>query len=119
MKRDMDLVRSILLEVEKADSHNKPFKLKVEECSSDQVAHHLLLLKDAGLLEVEESSNWNENYVLPIRLTWSGTEFLDAARDDTRWNRAKEIVQEKGGGLMIDILKGVLTQLARQAAGLP
>lgn len=118
MKRDMDLVRSILLEVEKADSYNKPFELEVEEYSSDQVAHHLLLLRDAGLLAVEESSNWSESYVLPIRLTWSGTEFLDATRDDTRWNRAKEIVQEKGGGLMIDVLKGVLTQLARQAAGL-
>ncbi len=119
MKRDMDLVRKIFIEVEKAESYDKPFELEVEGFSSDQVAYHLLLLKDAGLLEVEESSNWSATYVLPIRMTWSGTEFLAAARDDTRWNKAKEIAQEKGGGLMIDVLKGVLTQLARQAAGLP
>jgi hypothetical protein len=43
-------------------------------------------------------------------LTWEGHEFLDAARDDTRWSKAKKLVQEKGGSLMFEALKAVLVQ---------
>jgi hypothetical protein len=53
------------------------------------------------------------------RLTWEGHEFLDAARDDTRWKRAWTIVREKAGSVTVDVLKQVLTSLMKDALALP
>lgn len=35
---------------------------------------------------------------IPQNLTWCGHEFLDAAREPTRWEEAKEILHKAGGG---------------------
>jgi hypothetical protein len=43
-------------------------------------------------------------------LTYSGHEFLDAARSDTLWATAKEKMMESTGALTIEGLKGVLRQ---------
>ena len=47
------------------------------------------------------------------RLTWAGHEFLEASRDDTRWEKAKEEVTGKVGGMVFEILKQVLIETAR------
>ena len=119
MKRDMDLIRDLLFYFERGADERKP--LPTSDVTrdgvvvpKDEVNYHIKLLHEARLVE---ATKFHSGWVVHS-LTWSDHEFLDAARDDTHWNRAKEIVQEKGGGLMIDVLKGVLTQLARQAAGL-
>ena len=49
------------------------------------------------------------------RMTWEGHEFLDAARKDTLWDRAKEKTLKATGGLSLDVLKGVLIELGKQA----
>ncbi|MCL4500491.1 MAG: DUF2513 domain-containing protein, partial [Deltaproteobacteria bacterium] len=37
-------------------------------------------------------------------LTWAGHEFLEASRDDSRWNKAKKITWEKTKSLSFEIL---------------
>ena len=44
-------------------------------------------------------------------VTWAGYEFLDAARSDTVWNRAKSAVITGAGGLAFDVLKAVLIKV--------
>ena len=39
--------------------------------------------------------------------------FLDAARDDKRWNRAREIMK-KSGDFAIDVLAMLLKELAKE-----
>jgi Hypothetical protein (DUF2513) len=55
----------------------------------------------------------------PTRLTWDGHEFLDAARDDTRWQKAKRYIVEKGSGLSFEVLQGVLMKLMTDALAGP
>jgi hypothetical protein len=119
MTRDMDLVRAILFKLEKEDYdggqyHDLP---EIEGFSDSQVIYHIKILKDAKLLEAENL--FDGSPLIPTRLTWEGHEFLEAARDDTRWNKAKDIIQEKGGSLTFDVIKALLVQLARQVVGLP
>jgi hypothetical protein len=86
MKRDMDLIRQILLSTE-ADENKIDAKFTQEE-----IAYHASLLKDAGFLDaaiVRGPRNQPHGCVLQ-GLTWDGHEFLDAMRDDTLWKRAKE-----------------------------
>lgn len=132
MTRDMDLVRSILLTIEKSDKFSFSEQEGTElhkgfgdEYTAQQIRYHLVLLEEAGLIKYQKTgrryqvsvNEWDEEEALS-RLTWEGHEFIEAARDQNRWNQAKETISEKGGSLTLDVLKGVLTQLARQAVGL-
>lgn len=43
-------------------------------------------------------------------LTWAGHEFLEASRDDSRWEKVKRLLLEKTGGLSFEVLKAGLVQ---------
>lgn len=121
MKRDMDLARKILLAIEDAPYQGKAgFSVpQVDGYTSEEIDYNVLQLKDAGFIEAHSKTRIDRTVVLTIeRLTWGGHEFLDAARDQKTWNQAKSVISEKGGSLTFDVLKAVLSQLARQAVGL-
>jgi hypothetical protein len=59
---------------------------------------------------VGPSDEWNIN-----GLTWAGHEFLEASRDDSRWNKAKKIISEKTGSFSFEILKSILMDLMKGA----
>lgn len=117
MKRDMDLVRQILRAMEaRAWMERQP--LVLDGRTEEEMAYHVKLLAEANLVEAVDAStraglNW-----IPIALTWDGHEFLDAAREDTRWNIAKRTVTEKAGAVTFEVLKQVLVSLAKKAVGL-
>lgn len=128
MKRDMDLVRKILLFAENSDSHNIFMPMLIEGYTEEQIKYHLKLLSDAEFITPEYAEtkrfDWGGGSTSemvdddPRRLTWKAHEFLDNARDETRWNEAKKIAGQKGGSMAFDVIKGVLVQLALQAVGL-
>jgi hypothetical protein len=113
MKRDMDLVRKILFEIEKCDDPWGPNdSLAIEGYSTDVVAYHVKMLDQSGLIEAKDVSEMGPNGFKwwAGSLTWEGHEFLEAARDDTRWNKTKKTVSEKAGGLMFEAIKFALIQ---------
>lgn len=120
MKRDMDLARQILLAVEERPYQSgSGFTLTHKEIEAETLDYHVMLLHEAGLIEATNTTYLGGKTVWRIkRLTWQGHEFLEAARDQSTWNQAKKTISEKGGSLTFDVLKGVLTQLARQTVGL-
>lgn len=118
MKRDMDLCRKILLDVEADPRATGPawMNLTIEGREPAEVAYHVMLLCEHGLLEAKNLSNLDGMDWRPIRLTYQGHEFVDAARKDSLWRKATNLVQEKTGGLSLDVLKAVLVKLATEAA---
>jgi hypothetical protein len=117
MKRDMDLVRKILFAIE---AHPKPrdwVPIELQNASEKEISYHIKLLGQAGLIEVEDVSTMGKDGFewKAKSLTWEGHEFLEAARDDNRWNKTKKIVAEKGGGLIFEVLKQALIQGAKSA----
>lgn len=95
MKRDMDLIREILLECEKQDGTGRPIKVAIEGRSGDEVNYHLVLLKEVGFIEASSVLKTRFGPVLqPIRLTWSGHEFLGAARSSKAVGRGEGIFVE-------------------------
>lgn len=119
MERDMDLVRKILLEVERLFPSDKFEIIEIENYDRSTINYHLTLLKGAGLIKAEEIPIMNsQNEFYPIELTWEGHDFLDAARNDTIWKQAKAFMKDKGMGLSFDVLKGVLILKAKQELGL-
>lgn len=53
-----------------------------------------------------------------VRLSWEGHEFLDAARDPSRWAKAIKKSKEAAGTLSFEVLKQLLAQLMRESVGL-
>lgn len=117
MKRDMDLVRKILLKVEASDGGN--VELDIPDYLRDQVYFHVELMKEHGLVEalVIRSGDGPQPKILACtveRITWEGYDFLDAARKDSIWEQAKEQCLKATGGLSIELLKDYLLQAAKQ-----
>jgi hypothetical protein len=112
MKRDMDLIKTLLLSLEENDTLGE-----IEGYSNQQVRYHAALLQDAGLITHEGYYNTDLSaaMLLGTRMTWSGHEFLDAARNKSFWERAKRITLEKTGSLTFEVLKTVLIQLGKEA----
>lgn len=115
MKRDMDLVRKILLEVESAQSTKEPLEVAIPDADDELVGYQIQIMMEAGLVHC---ANWSTDAYYDFRpqyLTWEGHEFLDACRDQGRWDKAKEIVRSSGAAVTFVVLKELLVQLMRSA----
>ena len=105
MTRDMDLIREILFAVEKRNPSDSWAEVRIEGHSQQEISYHLLLLKDAGLLEAAVLQSQTELHVQPTRLTWSGHEFIDSARSSKVWEGAKTFALKTTGTLTLEGLK--------------
>lgn len=113
MRRDMDLCRKILLAIEeKGDPAGGWIEdLGIDGYEADIISAHIQLLDEKGLIEAIDLSSASSFELKAERLTDDGHEFLDHARDETIWNKAKQIVLEKAGSLSLDVLITVLKNI--------
>jgi Hypothetical protein (DUF2513) len=114
MKRDMDLVRQILREIEDAPYTGDAVGFSIPNCTDEQLQYHLQLLHEAGLIDGMDASTLDGLAFLPTRLTWQGHEFLEASRDDGMWEKAKTLALKTVGGLSFDVLVFALKEWAKQ-----
>jgi len=116
----MDLIRKMLIAMEDSPSGWAPRPLQIEEYGEETIGYHAYLLVDAGLAKGTDttSSHCRAPRFDLHTLTWAGHEFCQAAREDTRWNKAKDMVKEKGGAITFEILKELLASLMRGQFGL-
>ena len=110
----MDLIREILLEVEKSSSL-RGCRVEIPGRSREELFYNAQQAHDAGLIEARFLRSSAAFHV--IRLTYAGHEFLDAARNDTLWVKAKEIVTQSTGTLTLEGLKIALAALVKHALG--
>lgn len=121
MKRDKDLIRSLLLDVEmKDDGSGNPIEFdKIAKVDRD-ITEHLFLLADAGLIEAIDASSMRAREIIVLRLTWQGHEYLDNIRDPEIWAGAKSGAQQLGG-FSLEILgalaKGLIKKKIEQHTG--
>src|SRR4051812_28617180 len=108
MKRNMELVRQILLQTEKSVHVGDEIDLNIEGYSREEIYYHVKILSDAGLLEANNLTTYDGFKWTPKNLTWKGHEFLDAARNETVWKKTTEIVKDKGGSIPFEVLKDLL-----------
>jgi len=118
MKRDMDLVRKILFQVEAHQAPDAPFEVDVPGYSQEQIAYHVRLLAAAGLLRAMDFSGNGPLDWQPQSLTWSGHEFLDATRSDTTWHKVKAEIKDKGVSLTFELVKQLAVKFTMSAIGL-
>ena len=110
MKRDMDLIRELLLKLEALELRPGTWahitgddpEIAIDGFSGDQIEYHLRLLKAAGLLD---SSGSQPMVGVGFKgLSWEGHDFLDSIRSPAVWRQTKNGV-EAAGGFTVDLLK--------------
>ncbi len=115
MKRDMDLVREILIEMEKWPANQRDGDITLVGRTSEEIAYHLGLMHEAGLIKAVDASSHDGEAWLPLKILWDGHEFLDAARSDTVWAKAKARVISATGTLTLEALKMALSAIMKEA----
>jgi len=111
MKRDLDLTRQLLLDIENqgTDCSVSVLRSESDQHTEERVRYHLRLLIDAELLkEVDRTSSG----IPCVRLTNEGHELLELARNESRWREAKWTCQDRIGGLSISVIRGILLRWA-------
>lgn len=108
MKRDLDLIREILLEVQ-ADRDPLAIQSQPEEI----VRGHCVIAIEAGLLigRLQPVPETLSRFPIAIvqRLSWAGHDFLGPASNPSRWERVKTLLAKVGGDWTLDLVKDLLT----------
>ena len=120
MKRDMDLVRKILLQMEVNDGAMDVSDYRIGEHSRDDTGYHVFLMVDAGLIagvDVTEEGQLHPCWV-PSWITWAGHEFLESSRNETIWIKAKTIIKNKSGAATFTLLTQCLAAIAKSQVGI-
>ena len=120
MKRDFDLIRSILIQAEAAPAGGpwlQTISYAGEGYTAQIVAQHVALMAEYGLIEARVISVEHGAFAIGP-LTWEGHDFLEAARNATAWNNVMVQVKAAGLGVTLAVVKGLLSKEALKLAGL-
>lgn len=120
MKRDMNLVREILLWTESQEHGYVKGNPSLEGYSEEEIGYHVYLMSQAGLVNAADTTSMGDespNAIL-LGISWLGHEFLDAAKDDTIWSKAKNTILKPTAGVAFDVLLEWLKAEAKKKIGL-
>lgn len=122
MKRDMDLVRDLLLQIEaKDDGTLQLVEIDKKNWAEAQVAEHRFLLIECGFINGVDFTSHEGREYKPQRLTFAGHDFLDSIRDSEIWAETKAGAHAAGGWtveLLGEIAKGLIKNKIEQHTGI-
>ena len=113
MKRDMDIIRAVLMTAEDDDRKH------LANVDAQLIGFHVQLCIDAGFIEGKVITDFNGRTLTYqrwgiMRLTWHGADALDAMRDDTVWSKAKDHVLKPAASWTFSLLLEWLKEEAKR-----
>src|ERR1035437_5073244 len=106
MKRDMTLVRDILVFVEAQPAGLLIQSIPLTCDDNNVIAEHVRLMIQAGLLDGKAMVDREQgSHFLIEGLTWEGNDFLQAIRNDTVWKKLLGKAKELGGAMTLELAK--------------
>ncbi|WP_417240629.1 DUF2513 domain-containing protein [Celeribacter halophilus] len=115
MKRDPQIVRKILLEMETSEVNHFEEKLAIrgvlskadtEQGKQNRTrAEHIRWMMDEGLIGMVPGSD------VHVRVTAKGCDFLDAVRNDKIWKRTLDKLKVVGGEASLDVIKSIASKI--------
>lgn len=124
MKRDLDLIRDILLTVEEAKPEQRIGLDKFRESHPDrleEISAHVELLDRAGFLDAtisRELSPRGPRQFLINKIDWVGYDYLDAVRDPGVWSKTQQKLKSVGGSATLEVAKAVAVKIVTETLGL-
>lgn len=117
LKRDLDLCREIMLQVEEADG--PIYDSELETCASEAAKrYHIELLESRGFIDAVISKS-DDGAAFKARidgLTWDGRDFLDSVRDSRVWRNVRRAIRDSVGTATFDVVRSVASAVAVEMA---
>ena len=109
MKRDWEIIRTILLKLEASESPNTALNAdNIEDFPEQEVAYNMRLLEQGGYINAifseSKTGDGKIHVALARSLNISGHELLDTIRSDTVWGKTKEKFQASGVEMTFDLV---------------
>ena len=117
MKRDFDLIRTILLAIEEQHDRTAIYGFSIPDHALSAVGYHCKLLYEHGFIS-DYKSQYGDNQILSVAvggLTWEGCDSLEKVRDNSRWAKIKNIISNKCLPLTVEVVKEVVTEMVKTA----
>lgn len=114
MKRDMELVRNILLKIENNTIKNTNDLLDEHAIKEDReilVYHLSMLIDQAGLVKGIPAHSFANKDWLDITLTWEGHDFLSNIQDSNVWSKVLKKLSSVGGSASLDVVKEIAKKI--------
>ncbi len=120
MKRDLDLVRQLMLQIEALPAA-PPVQYRMSEIEDPVLLAHLEMLIEAGLVNgrISRSQGARGDVISVSGLTWQGHEWVEMVRGQSLWNEVKSAVLDGGGVLTFELARAMATKLLRARLALP
>lgn len=128
MKRDLELLKEILLFFEQRESDKMiqtkhiidGSELAIPGYDGRLISDHIDIMYEAGLLEGfgERTEDGRLIKVHPTRLTWQGHEFIVAAQNQSAWAKLKEQLKSSGSAIPFKVAQSLLLKYIEMEAGL-
>lgn len=122
MKRDLNLLRNMLLRIEELDATKGKITIDsfLDLCNNPSlISLHIKLLIDDGLIETSEPIHCGiiSDYWI-YRLTSSGYDYLDAIRNPSIWQSTLNKIESVGGSVTLDIVKSIAVSIIKSHLGI-
>ena len=118
MRRDMDLVRDVLIQLADSAGPLDASAFVDETHPRELVAYHFQIMDEGGLIVASILASASLPYTVAqaLRLTWAGNEFLDSVRSPEVWRRAKLTVAKATGAASLAVLQGIAEKIGESLA---
>lgn len=121
MKRNLDLIRQILLTCEEITPQTVYMDDLMEtDDEFDKISYHIQLLEDCGYIDAEKTYAMGElmpDFII-YRLTSSGHDYLDSVRDEKIYASIKQTLGKIALSAPLEVIKALGLEIMKQQIGL-
>lgn len=114
MKRDMELIKKLLLHIEENGIHGKLLRgIEVEGYTPQETSYHVKLLVTNGFVEGKNAGADGYPMWIPGDITWEGQEFISGFKNENVWLSFKEKFGDQLQSLPMGVVASVLKDLSK------
>ncbi|MFD4419750.1 DUF2513 domain-containing protein [Bacillus safensis] len=113
MKRDMDLIREILLYLEADNTPSVWKQIQLDNWELTEVSYHVKLLTEAGLIDGKDAKIEPGYWWLAKSLTNQGHDFLDALKNETVYQKIKGTLGEHFSSIPLKVMSNIAVDITK------
>ena len=122
MKRDLNLIRNMLLRIEELNSIKQKITIDsfLDLCADPAlISLHIELLIDSNYIETSEPIYCGviKDFLI-YRITSDGYDYLDSIRENSIWERTENMLFKVGGSAALDVVKSVAASIIKTRLGI-
>lgn len=122
LKRDLNLIRNMLLRIEKLNSTKQKITIEsfLDLCADPAlISLHIELLIDSNYIETSEPIYCGviKDFLI-YRITSDGYDYLDSIRENSIWERTENMLFKVGGSAALDVVKSVAVSIIKTRLGI-